>query len=127
MGTQKEDCYHLCGWESGRWLTDESLFSSGDDGADSFRQAVRHVALNPDFAGAVVRINSPGGTVSASDAMGGFFGKLEKEACRRQPRYSRLRRYYTAVGGSKILANSTTITGSIGFAGKANYQVFFRI
>ena len=104
--------------------TDESLFSSGEmTGADSFRQAVRHVALNPDFAGAVVRINSPGGTVSASDAMWRVLRKLSKK----KPVVVSLGNvaasggYYTAVGGSKILANSTTITGSIGvFAGKAN-------
>ena len=99
-------------------------------GADSFRQAVRHVALSPDFAGAVVRINSPGGTVSASDAMWRVLRKLRKK----KPVVVSLGNvaasggYYTAVGASKILANSATITGiSVFLLVKQTYQVFFEI
>lgn len=95
-------------------------------GLTGIKNTVSHVhavlekaAEDPDVRGIVVRINSPGGTVTASDLVYHEITRF-KERHPGIPVYAMMMDlatsggYYTAVAADKIWAHPTTITGSIG-------------
>jgi len=90
-------------------------------------------AKDPDVKAVVVRINSPGGTITASDEIHRRLAELRDG---NSPRYSSTAKplvvsmgpmaasggYYIAMPGKYIFAEKTTITGSIGV-----YAQFFNV
>ncbi len=110
--------------------TPTGLFSQGEaTGSTTFRNALRRIASDNQIAGIVVRIDSPGGTISASDTM----WRVLKRTSRKKPVVVSLSNvaasggYYTAVGAKHIFASERTLTGSIGvFAGKFNFSALLR-
>lgn len=77
----------------------------------------------PDIVGIVVRVDSPGGSVVASDKM----YRAVQKAAEKKPLVisfgdiAASGGYYLAMGGAPIIASPVTITGSIGiFTGKAD-------
>ena len=105
--------------------TPTGFFASGEaTGSTTFLGAIRQIARDQEIIGVVVRVNSPGGTISASDTMWRALRRLS----RKKPVVVSLSNvaasggYYTAVGTPLIYASERTLTGSIGvFAGKFNF------
>jgi protease-4 len=90
-------------------------------GADTFIQSVRELRETSAVEAVVLRIDSPGGSVTASDVMWRELKLLAKE----KPVFVSMGNvaasggYYIAAAGEEILAGPSTITGSIGiFTGK---------
>ncbi len=83
-----------------------------------FREELKKAAEDSDVKGLIVRINSPGGTVTASDIM---FRELQIfKAAKKVPVVAVMMDvaasggYYVALGADTIVAHPTTVTGSIG-------------
>ncbi len=83
-----------------------------------FREALLKAEADPDIAGVIVRINSPGGTVSASDTM--YHEIMSFKQKRKIPVTAYIMElgasggYYVAAAADHIVASPTAITGSIG-------------
>ncbi|NPV03436.1 MAG: signal peptide peptidase SppA [Syntrophaceae bacterium] len=97
---------------------------------EEFREALRKARRDTKIAGLVVRINSPGGTVTASDILRHEILEYKKQtgvrvaACLMGVAASG--GYYVATAADEIVAHPTTITGSIGvIAMKFNVQGLF--
>jgi protease-4 len=85
---------------------------------DRVREALKKAEADDDIAGVIVRINSPGGTVTASDIIrhdiAAFRGR------KKVPVYACIMSigasggYYIATASDRIIAHPTAITGSIG-------------
>ena len=110
--------------------TPTGLFSQGEaTGSTTFRNALRRITRDNQIAGIIIRVDSPGGTISASDTM----WRVLKRASRKKPivvSFSNVAAsggYYAAVGANHIFASERTLTGSIGvFAGKFNFSTLLR-
>ena len=98
---------------------------SGDSGieSESFDRLLRRVGNDSDLKGVVVRIDSPGGEVFASDAIWRELNLLSKK----KPMVISMSDmaasggYYIAMTGDPVVAYPGTLTGSIGVVfGKAN-------
>lgn len=83
-----------------------------------FREELKKAARDPDVRAVVVRINSPGGTVTASDIL-----YRELELFRQRTKIPVIASmmdvaasggYYVALAADTIVAHPTTVTGSIG-------------
>src|ERR1700730_17179202 len=103
---------------------------SGDSGieSESFDKLLRRVRNDADIKGVVVRIDSPGGEVFASDAIWREMNLLSKK----KPMVISMSDtaasggYYIAMTGDPVLAYPGTFTGSIGVVfGKANLHGFY--
>jgi len=83
-----------------------------------FREALRKAENDPDLAGVIVRINSPGGTVTASDVIYHEIRSFKEK--KKIPIYAYIMElgasggYYVACASDRIVASPTAITGSIG-------------
>jgi protease-4 len=104
---------------------DPESSSSADNGLESeaFDKMIARVANDSTIKGVIVRIDSPGGEVSASDDMWRAMNELHK----RKPVVISMSDdaasggYYMAMSGDTIVAYPGTITGSIGVVfGKPN-------
>lgn len=83
-----------------------------------FREALRKAEEDPDIAGVILRINSPGGSVSASDTL--YHEIMNFKQKRKVPVYAFITElaasggYYAASSADRIISSPTAITGSIG-------------
>jgi protease-4 len=95
-----------------------SLFGSGDNPVSLFRERLDAAADDPRVKAVVLRINSPGGAVTASDIMYQDLCRFRHEtgkpviACMMDVAASG--GYYLAMGCDRVYAHPTTVTGSIG-------------
>ncbi len=109
----------------------QGLISSSIDGVvgktmvDDVKIALQQAAADSSVKAIVLRIDSPGGEVTASDAI----YHAVKEAREQKPvvvymgSVAASGGYYVACGGSYLMASDTTITGSIGvIISTVNYQ-----
>lgn len=89
-----------------------------DDGqAQDFRQFVRQVEADGNIKAVVLRVNTPGGGVSASDEMHAAVQELMatgRPVVVSMGGIAASGGYYVAAPASKIFAEPTTLTGSIG-------------
>jgi protease-4 len=89
----------------------------GEVAGDVYRQ-LKTVRKDKHIKGIIVRVNSPGGTISASDQIHKEISKFREE--QNKPVVAFMQGvaasggYYTSVACDKIIAEPTTITGSIG-------------
>lgn len=89
----------------------------GNLAEDVYRQ-LRAARQDGRVKGLIIRVNSPGGTISASDRIYKEIGKFREE--KGKPVVAFMQGvaasggYYTSVACEKIIAEPTTITGSIG-------------
>jgi protease-4 len=95
-----------------------------------FREALKKAEADDDIFGVVVRINSPGGTVTASDILRHEVLRYKEQtgvrvvACLMDVGTSGA--YYVATAADEIIAHPTSVTGSIGvMAMKFNVQGLF--
>ena len=98
-----------------------SPFGGGMAGSDTIVRGLRQAAQDDGVRAIVLRVDSPGGSGTASDAVWREVGL----ARRRKPvvvsmgDYAASGGYYIAMGADAIVAEPGTITGSIGvFSGK---------
>jgi protease IV len=85
-------------------------------GSDTFTEEIRRARENKRVKAVVIRVNSPGGSFQASDAMWREI-KLtseKKPVIASMSDYAASGGYYMAMGCDTIVAQSHTITGSIG-------------
>ena len=91
-------------------------------GADRVCAALRRAREDRDVAAVVVRVSSPGGSYTASDAIHREIRRLvDKEipVIASMGQVAASGGYFVAMGADRIFASPTTLTGSIGvFAGK---------
>lgn len=92
-------------------------YSTGDNPIDLFREKL-DAARSPDVAAVVLRINSPGGSVTASEVMWHELTRFRQAT--RKPVVACLMdlgcggAYYLATACDTIVAHPTTVTGGIG-------------
>ncbi|QDU57738.1 signal peptide peptidase SppA [Aeoliella mucimassa] len=91
--------------------------SSSSMGSTTIIEALRTANDDEDVAAIVLRINSPGGSALASDLMWSQIESLDKPIVASMGDVAASGGYYIAMGTDKILAEPTTITGSIGVVG----------
>jgi protease-4 len=97
---------------------------------DEFREALKKAESDKRIAALIIRINSPGGTVTASDILHHeilrFKQKTGKQVVACLMGVAASGGYYAAVAADQVVAHPTTITGSIGvIAVKFNVQELF--
>ena len=94
------------------------LLSVGLNPVASFTESLNAAAADASVAAVIVRINSPGGTVTASDMMyrelNRFRQRSGKPAIVLMMDVAASGGYYLACAGDHVIAYPTTITGSIG-------------
>ena len=89
-----------------------------DEQADDVRKQLKQARADKRVKGLIIRVNSPGGTISSSDQIYNEILKYRSEA--NQPVVAFMQGiaasggYYVSVGSDKIVAEPTTITGSVG-------------
>jgi len=95
-----------------------------------FREALRKAEADPDLAGVIVRINSPGGSAAASDTIHHEIMSFRQK--RKIPVSAFIQElaasggYYVASASGRIIASPTAVTGSIGvIAMKFNVEGLF--
>ncbi len=97
---------------------ESSLLGSGDNPVSLFRERLDAAAADPRVKAVVLRINSPGGAVTASDIMYQDLCRFRRDtgkpvvACMMDVAASGA--YYLAMGSDCVYAHPTTVTGSIG-------------
>jgi protease-4 len=94
------------------------LLGGGDNMMSTFRERLDAAADDPNVVAVVLRINSPGGAVTASDIMyqdvSRFRGKTHKPVVACMMDVAASGGYYLAMSADRIYAHPTTVTGSIG-------------
>ncbi|MCE9520145.1 MAG: signal peptide peptidase SppA [Verrucomicrobia bacterium] len=94
----------------------EGLFGAGGFDLESLKRALQQATEDKSVKAIVLRIDSPGGEVTASDTL----YHAVKEAAKKVPvvvymdSLAASGGYYISCGATKIVANETTLTGSIG-------------
>lgn len=96
------------------------LMGGGESvGSRTFRRTIEELIDEPLIQGVVVRINSPGGSASASEVMYQGLKKLSasKPVWVSVGSMAASGGYYCLVGGQKVYVNPSSIVGSIGVVG----------
>jgi protease-4 len=94
------------------------LYSVGENPVASFREKLEAASGDPRVRAIVVRINSPGGGVTACDIMADELRRFREEsgkpvvACLMD--VATAGAYYLAVGADEVVALPTSLTGSLG-------------
>lgn len=104
------------------------LFAGAMPSVDTLKQSLEQAVKDPLVKAIVLRINSPGGEVTASD----IIYNAVKKAAREKPvvvymdSIAASGGYYVACGATKIVASETTLTASIGVIIESmNYSELF--
>lgn len=96
------------------------LMGEGENPVSLFVEKLDRAAADPSVRAVVLRINSPGGGVTASDLMYSEIVEFKRRTEGKRPVVAVLMDvaasggYYVACGADEIVAHPTTITGSIG-------------
>jgi protease-4 len=94
------------------------LYSLGENPVGTFREKLEAIAGDPDVCAVVVRINSPGGGVTATDIMWSdlqaFRAKTRRPVVACLMDVGASGAYYLATAADVIIAHPTTVTGGIG-------------
>jgi protease IV len=94
------------------------LYSVGENPVAAFREKLEAASADPRVKAIVVRINSPGGGVTACDVMADELRRFREESgkpvvcCLMD--VASAGAYYLAVGGDRVIALPTSLTGGIG-------------
>jgi protease-4 len=117
-GTKKILILDVTGMISEREKSGGMLAKGSYSMVDLTREALKKAEEDDDLAGVIVRINSPGGTVTASDII--RHDLLAFKERKKVPVYACIvsigasGAYYIATAADRIVAHPTAITGSIG-------------
>jgi protease-4 len=97
-----------------------SLLGTGENPVSLFVEKLDKAARDPSVQGVVLRINSPGGAVTAADIMYEELQCFKRRTGGKRPVVAVMMDvaasggYYIACGADEIFAHPTTVTGSIG-------------
>jgi protease-4 len=94
-----------------------SLLGESVLGSKTLVAALRKAAENPKVAAVVLRIDSPGGSATASDLIWRETVRMQKPLIASMGDVAGSGGYYIAMGAKKIYAEPSTLTGSIGVLG----------
>jgi protease IV len=94
-----------------------SIFGENVLGSNTLIAALRKASENPTVAAVVLRIDSPGGSATASDMIWRETVRLKKPMIASMGDVAGSGGYYIAMGAKKIYAEPGTLTGSIGVIG----------
>jgi len=96
-----------------------SLFDNQTIGSDTIRKAMRDITADDSIKCVVIRINSPGGSALASEAMWQAVRRVavKKPVVISIGNMAASGGYYLASAGDRIFADSSAIVGSIGVVG----------
>jgi protease-4 len=117
-GTAKVLLIDLDGVISFKDEGEDLLLKKGPSKVAFFREALLKAEADPDIAGVIIRINSPGGSVAASDTI--YHEIIRFRGKKKIPVYAYIMElgasggYYVASAADRIIASPTAITGSIG-------------
>ena len=106
-------------YASGTITGGESAIRAGNVGSSTFEKAMRSVRENENVKAVVVRIDSPGGSATASDVMWRAVDltAAEKPVVISMADLAASGGYWLATAGDTIVSSPQTITGSIGVFG----------
>jgi protease-4 len=94
------------------------FYSNGDNPVDLFKQKLDAAAADPDVCAVVVRINSPGGAVAATDMMWrellAFRDRTQRPVVACLMDLATSGGYYLATASDLIVAHPLTVTGAVG-------------
>lgn len=92
------------------------LFADAMPSVEGFKQALEQAVADKNVKAIVLRVNSPGGEVTASDILYNAVKKAAKEkpVVVYMDAMAASGGYYVACGATKIVASETTLTASIG-------------
>jgi protease-4 len=99
----------------GKTVTD--FFGESSVGSTSMIEALRKASGDPKVVAVVLRIDSPGGSATASDLIWRETVRIKKPLIVSMGDVAGSGGYYIAMGAKKIFAEPGTITGSIGVVG----------
>lgn len=94
----------------------EGILGAVSMDVEAIKRALAQAAADPTVKGIVLRVNSPGGEVTASDML----YEAVKETAKKKSvvvymdSLAASGGYYVSCGATKVVANETTLTGSIG-------------
>ncbi len=93
--------------------------NSGEIGGEKFAKEIRKLSEKKEVKGVVLRINSPGGSATASDVILREIKQLkrQKPVVISMGNTAASGGYWIATGGQYIFAENSTVTGSIGVFG----------
>lgn len=117
---------------SGTIVSGKSRFSASDGvilGSETISEALRQVRTRRSIKAVVLRIDSPGGELQASDEIWREVARLQetKPVVVSMSDYAASGGYYIAAPADRIVAQPGTITGSIGvYGGKLNVIGLYR-
>ena len=94
-----------------------SLLGESALGSKTLAAAIRKAAENPSVVAVVLRIDSPGGSATASDLIWRETVRMKKPLIASMGDVAGSGGYYIAMGANKIYAEPGTLTGSIGVLG----------
>ncbi|MBL9183435.1 MAG: signal peptide peptidase SppA [Verrucomicrobiaceae bacterium] len=109
-------------------FSSEGLFSEAMPSIESLKRQLAQAAADAEVKAIVLRINSPGGEVTASDVL---YNAVKKTAAVKpvvvhMDSVAASGGYYVACGATKVVASETTLTGSIGVIMESiNYSDLF--
>jgi protease-4 len=93
------------------------LFGGKSTGSDTIESICKYIIKDRSYKGVILRINSGGGSMLASDKIYHAIDELRKEGIKVYTSMGNIAAsggYYIALNSDKIFANSGTLTGSIG-------------
>lgn len=93
------------------------MFGSSSLGSTTMVAAIKKAADDPKVAAIVLRIDSPGGSATASDLIWRETVRIQKPVIASMSDVAGSGGYYIAMGAKKIIAAPGTLTGSIGVIG----------
>lgn len=91
-----------------------SYASAGLAGADDVIQAIRFADQDPDVEAILLKVNSPGGSVVASDLIYQELAATTKPIVVLMGELTASGGYYISMAGDHLIANPNSLTGSIG-------------
>ncbi|MBL9152673.1 MAG: signal peptide peptidase SppA [Verrucomicrobiales bacterium] len=109
-------------------MADFGFGATGLSMVDQVKAELKQALENDDVKAIVLRVNSPGGEVTASDTIYEAIrlANEKKPVVVYMDSVAASGGYYAACGGTEILANETTMTGSIGvIISSLNYRELF--
>lgn len=103
----------------------DSAFGSATTGSDTVAKAIKDAGEDENIKAIVLRVNSPGGSALASDIIWHAVevAKKKKPVVASMSDYAASGGYYISCNANKIVAQPSTLTGSIGvFVGKPSMK-----
>ncbi len=104
------------------------IFGIKSIGSFTMRKILSHLERDKSIKGVVIRVNSPGGSAKASQEIWSRIKRLSKKkpVVVSMAGVAASGGYYISAGASKIVADKTTLTGSIGiFGGKFVFKKLY--